>query len=56
VLAIPASTPGLGQAEYAEVAAGLQTNDCADLWGPSKNLLLYISPKTLRVNANGTQS
>jgi len=53
VLANPASTPGLGQAEYAEVAAGLRTYDCADIWGPSKNLLLYVTQNTLRVTANG---
>jgi FAD/FMN-containing dehydrogenase len=53
VLANPASTPGLGQAEQAEVAAGLDTYDCADIWGPSKNLLFYIRPNTLRVTANG---
>ena len=25
----------------------------ADLWGPSKNTLLYLKPTTLRVHANG---
>ncbi len=48
----PASTPALGRlalqtTESALAAAG------ADLWGPSKNLLLYVRPTTLRVTANG---
>jgi FAD/FMN-containing dehydrogenase len=34
-------------------ALGLVTTLSADIWGPSKNTLLYIRPTTLRVTANG---
>jgi hypothetical protein len=48
-----AATPTFGQAQYAAVASGLTTTDSSDLWGPSKNLLLYVKPTTLRETANG---
>jgi FAD/FMN-containing dehydrogenase len=48
-----AITPTFGQAELAIVAAGLLGTLTADIWGWSKDLLLYVKPTTLRVTANG---
>lgn len=45
--------PLLGTAQYEAAALGLVTTLSADLWGPSKNTLLYLKPSTLRVHANG---
>ncbi|MGW1555423.1 cholesterol oxidase substrate-binding domain-containing protein [Streptomyces sp. NPDC002144] len=45
--------PELGTAQYTVAAAGLTATLSADIWGPSKNTLLYIRPTTLRVAANG---
>lgn len=49
----PAGTPDFGLNNYNIVAAGLVTTFTYDLWGWSKNLLLYVRPSTLRVTANG---
>ncbi len=46
-------TPSFGQLQYNIVAAGLVLTLSYDLWGWSKNLLLYVKPTTLRVTANG---
>ena len=46
-------TPSFGQLQYDITAAGLVTTLSYDLWGWSKNTLLYIKPTTLRVTANG---
>jgi FAD/FMN-containing dehydrogenase len=48
-----ALTPAFGQAQYAAAATGLTATAATDLWGPSKNLLLYVKPTTLRETANG---
>jgi FAD/FMN-containing dehydrogenase len=45
--------PTLGATEYTATVTGLAATNSADLWGPSKNLLMYIKPTTLRVTANG---
>lgn len=45
--------PLLGAAQLTAAAVGLTATLSADLWGPSKNTLLYIRPTTLRVTANG---
>ncbi|MGI5451931.1 cholesterol oxidase substrate-binding domain-containing protein [Streptomyces sp. CA-249302] len=45
--------PVLGNAQYDVSALGLVATLSADIWGPSKNTLLYIKPTTLRVTANG---
>ncbi|MFJ7333262.1 cholesterol oxidase substrate-binding domain-containing protein [Streptomyces sp. NPDC101110] len=45
--------PVLGAAQYEAAALGLVATLSADLWGPSKNTLLYLKPTTLRVHANG---
>ncbi|MEU6146742.1 cholesterol oxidase substrate-binding domain-containing protein [Streptomyces sp. NPDC047081] len=45
--------PVLGNAQYDAAALGLVATLSADIWGPSKNTLLYIRPTTLRVTANG---
>ncbi|MEU3891670.1 cholesterol oxidase substrate-binding domain-containing protein [Streptomyces sp. NPDC029041] len=45
--------PVLGTAQYEAAALGLVTTLSADLWGPSKNTLLYLKPSTLRVHADG---
>ncbi|MGW0949321.1 cholesterol oxidase substrate-binding domain-containing protein [Streptomyces sp. NPDC002623] len=45
--------PVLGNAQLDVAALGLVATLSADVWGPSKNTLLYIRPTTLRVHANG---
>ncbi|MCH2149350.1 MAG: FAD-binding protein [Phycisphaerales bacterium] len=45
--------PQFGQVMYAATWFGLLFDNAYDLWGPSKNLLLYVRPTTLRVTANG---
>ncbi|MFF7985213.1 cholesterol oxidase substrate-binding domain-containing protein [Streptomyces sp. NPDC007901] len=45
--------PVLGNAQLDVASLGLVTTLSADIWGPSKNTLLYIRPTTLRINANG---
>ncbi len=49
----PAVATAFGPLQFAVAAAGLVTTFSFDLWGWSKNLLLYIKPTTLRVTANG---
>jgi FAD/FMN-containing dehydrogenase len=46
-------TPTFGQTQYTVVAAGLTTTFTYDIWGWSKNVMLYVKPTTLRVTANG---
>jgi FAD/FMN-containing dehydrogenase len=46
-------TPAFGKFEYFVTSVGLQYNNAFDLWGWSKNLLLYIKPTTLRMAENG---
>ncbi|WP_407699481.1 cholesterol oxidase substrate-binding domain-containing protein [Streptomyces broussonetiae] len=45
--------PEVGNAQLTVAGLGLAATDSADLWGPSKNTLLYVRPTTLRVSANG---
>ncbi|MFE1881649.1 cholesterol oxidase substrate-binding domain-containing protein [Streptomyces diastatochromogenes] len=45
--------PVLGNAQLDVANLGLAATLSADLWGPSKNTLLYLRPTTLRVTANG---
>ncbi|WP_225096124.1 cholesterol oxidase substrate-binding domain-containing protein [Streptomyces sp. CoH27] len=45
--------PELGAAQLTVARLGLAATGSADLWGPSKNTLLYLRPTTLRVTANG---
>ncbi|WP_330455909.1 FAD-binding protein [Streptomyces sp. NBC_00820] len=45
--------PVLGNAQLDAAELGLVATRSADLWGPSKNTLLYLRPTTLRVTANG---
>jgi FAD/FMN-containing dehydrogenase len=49
----PELTPLYGQAQYDVTAAGLPATSTQDIWGPSKDLLLYIRPTTIRETANG---
>ncbi len=48
-----ASTPLFGQMMYNVTTAGLAATQSADIWGESKNTLLYIKPSTLRIEASG---
>ncbi|AXQ27732.1 FAD-binding protein [Solimonas sp. K1W22B-7] len=50
---IGAATPVFANAEYLVSSAGLLATLSQDIWGPSKNLMLYVKPTTLRVTANG---
>lgn len=45
--------PVLGTAQFTAASLGLTATLSRDIWGPSKNTLLYIKPTTLRVTANG---
>ncbi|MFE6175456.1 cholesterol oxidase substrate-binding domain-containing protein [Streptomyces sp. NPDC056464] len=45
--------PVLGTAQYDAAALGLVATLSADIWGPSKNTLLYLRPTTLRIATNG---
>ncbi len=49
----PSAVTTLGPLQYDLVAAGLVVTFTYDLWGWSKNLLLYVRPTTLPVTANG---
>ena len=46
-------TPLFGDVMYSTTVLGLLFNGSYDLWGPSRNLLQYVQPTTLRVTANG---
>lgn len=46
-------TPALGALQQGLVSAGLLFTASFDLWGWSRNLMLYVKPTTLRVTANG---
>ncbi|WP_244182462.1 cholesterol oxidase substrate-binding domain-containing protein [Xenorhabdus beddingii] len=48
----PAITPLVGEMQYQLSHTALQGNG-SDIWGWSKNVLLYVKPTTLRVTANG---
>jgi len=48
-----ALTPSFGALQLSIVQAGLLFTWTYDLWGWSKNTLLYVKPTTLRVTANG---
>ncbi len=50
---VGAATPAFGAVEYTVSSAGLLATLSQDIWGPSKNLMLYVKPTTLRVTANG---
>ena len=49
----PWLAPSFGGVMYAATVLGLTFDLAYDMWGPSKNLLLYVKPTTLRVTANG---
>jgi FAD/FMN-containing dehydrogenase len=53
VLDDPARAVSLGSLSLNAVDSGLRATASADLWGWSKNLLLYVRPDTLRYSANG---
>ncbi|MCG5214224.1 cholesterol oxidase substrate-binding domain-containing protein [Streptosporangium soli] len=46
-------TPTFENTQMAVVGSGLILTGSWDIWGWSKNLLLYVRPTTLRVTANG---
>jgi FAD/FMN-containing dehydrogenase len=48
-----ALTPSFGALQLSIVSSGLFFTWTYDLWGWSKNTLLYVKPTTLRVTANG---
>ena len=49
----PAATPTFGNTQYEVSVAGLLATNTNDIWGPSKDTLLYIKPTTIRETANG---
>ena len=48
-----AVTPDFAQVEYTVSKEGLATTLTNDIWGWSKDVLLYVKPSTLRFTANG---
>lgn len=53
ILNDPSMTPSFGQLQLNTTKQGIINDQTADIWGRSKNLLLYVKPSTLRVTANG---
>jgi FAD/FMN-containing dehydrogenase len=53
VLSDPSEAVALGGESYADTVAGLRAENSGDIWGASKDVLLYVRPATLRVTANG---
>jgi hypothetical protein len=53
LLKIPGSTPLFGYWAARTTADALKDDKSRDIWGPSKNTLLYIQGTTMRVTANG---
>jgi FAD/FMN-containing dehydrogenase len=53
ILSDPSEAVALGAASYADTVAGLRAENSGDIWGASKDVLLYVRPATLRVTANG---
>lgn len=49
----PQSAPLVGATAYSVSAAGLAGTAAFDLWGASKNVLLFIRPTTLRAHDSG---
>jgi FAD/FMN-containing dehydrogenase len=49
----PAIAPKFNRLEYDLTVSGLAALDAADLWGPSKDTLLYIRATTLRLDESG---
>lgn len=49
----PEFTPQFAQMELEVARNGVAALDAGDLWGPSKNTLLYIRRDTLRITTNG---
>jgi FAD/FMN-containing dehydrogenase len=49
----PSMTPSFGQLQLDTTKTGLVSGEALDVWGKSKDLLLYVKPTTLRVTANG---
>jgi FAD/FMN-containing dehydrogenase len=47
------AAPAFGQLELAVTTDGLLVTDTSDIWGWSKDLLLYVKPTTIRFTANG---
>lgn len=46
-------TPLLGEAQFLAVKAGLLATLSLYIWGPSKNLLLFVKSSSLRLTGNG---
>lgn len=53
ILEIPHFTPTFGQAMLGITNFGLGKDDARDLWGASKDTMIYVRDSTLRVAANG---
>jgi hypothetical protein len=49
----PRMTPVINKLVWTRVMTGLVATDSDDIWGPSKNTLIYVKDSTLRVTANG---
>ena len=53
ILSDPSEAVALGQESYADTVASLGAERSADIWGASKDVLLYVRRATLRVTATG---
>jgi FAD/FMN-containing dehydrogenase len=49
----PDTAPQFSQSAISVVEKGLAETSTSDIWGWSKDVLLYVKPSTLRVTANG---
>ncbi|HEX9713004.1 MAG TPA: cholesterol oxidase substrate-binding domain-containing protein [Actinomycetota bacterium] len=47
-------TPTFGKMSYEVVRAGLLATSSMDLWGASKDVMLYVRPTTMRVTTSGS--
>jgi len=53
IIGTPKLTPVLSKMVWLRVVTGLTTTGNWDIWGPSKNSLIYVKDTTLLVTANG---
>lgn len=53
ILGDPDLTPSFGNIQLQTTISGLESGEANDIWGRSKDLLLYVKPTTIRVTANG---
>jgi FAD/FMN-containing dehydrogenase len=53
LVAEPPRAVSFGALGYQQTVQGLRDENAEDIWGPAKDVLLYVRPTTLRATANG---